>query len=158
MKKATLIFPVLGDFIYLGIKKQKYGAGLLNGWGGKHKNPDLLIVATALREFREETNGATFDPKDLEEVAIIEFYRAAEPLWECHVYFLHKWQGSLRESEEMGKGRPYHKSRLPYDKMMPSDAKWLPLVFDPERKGVIRGKAYYNQEMTKVIFMPEPAV
>jgi hypothetical protein len=154
MKKCTLIFPVHGGSIFLGIKQQKYGAGLYNGWGGKHKDHDTFIESTALREFREETGGATFEFKDLEEVAIIEFYRKGEPLFECHVYFLHKWHGKIRATSEMGRPKPFPKAAMPYGKMMASDAKWLPLVFDPNRKGIVRGKAYYSDDMTEVNFVP----
>lgn len=157
MHKCTLIFPVHRKYIYLGRKKQKYGAGLYNGWGGKHEDHDNSLLATAIREFRQETGGATFDPTDLELMAVIEFYKGGVLIFECWVYFLSRWQGELGETAEMGEGHPYPISRLPLEEMMPGDKKWLPLICDPNREEILEAKVFYSEDMQEVLdFQVEP--
>lgn len=150
MKQCALVFPMQGKSIFLGIKKQKYGAGLYNGWGGKHKQGDIMLEATALREFREETGGATFEIRDLEEVAVVYFHQGVELVFECHVYFLYAWKGVLSDTPEMGRGRPFPCNDLPFDEMMAGDAKWLPLVCDEGQKNVLRIEMFYDESMQHV--------
>lgn len=155
MKTCALIFPVRGDFISLGIKLQKYGAGLYNGWGGKHKSDDLNELATALREFKEETGGATFEFKDLEPVAVVYFYQESELVFECHVYFLHKWQGDIFATSEMGSPEEFPKRSLPFERMMVGDAQWLPRVCDESRTGILYFQVYYSKDMTELLDFKE---
>lgn len=73
MKLTTIIFPIQDNYIFLANKKRGFGAGYLNGYGGKKQPDDLTIEDTAVRELQEEA-GVRALTQDLEKVAVIEFY------------------------------------------------------------------------------------
>jgi hypothetical protein len=147
MKSSTICFPEKGDIIFLSNKKRGFGVDLLNGYGGKQKPEDFSALDIAVREFGEEAEVATSHEK-LNEVAVIDFFRAEEHLYECHIYFCGDWTGELHETEEMGPPEPFPKNSLPYDRMWIGDQQWLPIICSGQK---IRGKMIYDKEMKKVL-------
>jgi len=145
MKISTICFLVRNNNIFLANKKRGFGAGFLNGYGGKQQREDLTIVDTALREMKEE-GGIVASPEDLEKVAIINFFEEDVWIFECHVFFCRSWQGEFKETEEMDAPRPYDISNPPYDRMWDADKVWLPIVCSRQK---IRAESRYNQGMTK---------
>lgn len=145
---ATLVFPKHDNIVYLALKKRNFGAGYLNGWGGKAEDVDGNVVkVTACREFVQEGN-VTITPDDIELVAVIYFYEKENLVFECHVYFLNKWEGEIQETEEMGPPQPFYIENLPYDQMWKADRIWLPLILKEGKK--IRAKAVYEKGMQEV--------
>ena len=97
MKISTICFPVRDGKIFLAMKKTGFGAGFLNGYGGKQEAGDASTEATALREMKEES-GVTVQLEDLEKVAVIDFFKGGQHIFECHVYFCHNWVGEFQET------------------------------------------------------------
>lgn len=147
MKITTLCFPISAEKVHLSIKKEGFGAGFLNAYGGKKKETDLSIEDTAVREIEEEC-GVIVEIKDMEKIAVIDFYRGSEHIYECHVFFFKKWKGEFRETEEMALAQGYDLNNIPFDKMWYSDRMWLPVVFSGRR---IKAKIYYDNEMNNVV-------
>jgi 8-oxo-dGTP pyrophosphatase MutT (NUDIX family) len=117
------------------MKKRGFGAGKLNGYGGKVHGGETIEEA-AVRELREE---AVIDakPSDLEKVAEIDFFFSDVPKvknWDqtVHVYFLRKWIGDPQETEEM-KPLWYELNVLPMDRMWVDDPYWLPAVLEGKK-------------------------
>lgn len=146
MKIATLCFPVGGDKVYLSLKKRSFGAGFLLGYGGKMGEDDKTVEDAAAREFAEES-GAVTAPEALEKVAVVDFFEEEKHLFECHVFFVRKWEGELVETEEMAAPELHPFNNLPYDRMWKGDIRWLPLIFSGQR---IKAKVTYFKEMNEV--------
>jgi 8-oxo-dGTP diphosphatase len=143
MKISTICYPVIAQSVYLANKKRGFGAGFLNGYGGKKQASDPSIEAAAIREMKEE-GGVT--ALRLERVAVIDFFEGEIQIFECHVFFCTEWRGAFRESEEMALPEAYPRDAMPYDLMWDADRVWLPLIFHGEK---IRARSYYNEGMTK---------
>lgn len=154
MKICTLAFPIRDGRVTLAPKKWKVGAGLLNGYGGKMEPQDGGEVdRTNVREFCEES-GARGWEHDMEKVAIVDFFKASEHIFQCHVYICHDWHGNICETNEMGPPEEFFSSAPPLDRMMPGDRHWLEKVFGGEK---IRAKVFYNADNTEVLdFQYEP--
>ncbi len=153
MKIATIIFPVRGNSVFLANKKQRFGAGFLNGYGGRQEPTDLTIEDTAVRELQEES-GIIAEKRDLEKVAIIDFFEVDNQIFECHVFFCRAWTGEFVETEEMAYPEAYPIDELPFDRMWHADRTWLPTVFLGKK---IRARSYYDEGMkTQVRFEEEP--
>jgi 8-oxo-dGTP diphosphatase len=142
--QSTLCFPVRGDFIFLSRKKKGFGAGWLNGYGGKVQEGEQVEEA-ARRELREES-GILASPADLEKVAVIDFFDGDRHIFECHAFFISQWSGEFQESEEMAYPESYNRLQLPLDQMWKADKEWLPLICAGKK---IRGTAIYKPGMAE---------
>lgn len=149
-KKCTLCFPVRGDKLYLPKKLRGFGEGFLNGYGGKWDRMDKTIVGCAIRELKQES-GVAVRSEDLEKVAIIDFFKGGEPLFECHVFVVRNWEGEFAASEEMGAPETFDLKALPFDKMWDADKVWLPLIFTKDGIKRIRAWSYYSADMKRQI-------
>jgi 8-oxo-dGTP pyrophosphatase MutT (NUDIX family) len=145
MKISTICFPVRDGKIFLANKKRGFGAGFLNGYGGKRNSEDLTIEDTAVREMEEE-GGIVASPGGLEKVAVINFFEEDVQIFECHVFFCRDWQGEFSETEEMSAPQPYDILNPPFDRMWNADRVWLPLVCSGQK---IQAISKYNKGMTK---------
>lgn len=70
-KKTTVVFPIQGDTILLGMKKRGFGANWWNGFGGKLESGESY-EASAVRETNEEV-GLIIEESDLILAAEIVF-------------------------------------------------------------------------------------
>ena len=133
MRQDTLVFLLNDDTqeILLAMKKRGFGAGKLNGVGGKVGQGES-IEAAATREAHEEA-GIHIEKKDLLKVAELTFHFAGKPDGDinCHTFFARAWAGEPKESEEMAP-EWFSQSNIPYDKMWVDDKYWLPLVLRGE--------------------------
>jgi len=144
MRDVTIIFPMAENKIFLGRKKRGFGAGKVNGFGGKFRKEDITVEKTALREFFEET-GASGEEGQLVKVAEIEFYfpeKKSDWNQKAHVYFLYRWEGEMRESEEMTI-EAYSLDRIPYSEMWDTDQHWLPPLISRKK---VKGVFYFNDD------------
>ncbi len=152
MKKATICFCIQDDRVLLGMKKESFGAGKWNGFGGKVE-PDESPLAAAVRELYEES-GLTASEQDLKQVALVRFYFDKEPKFECHVYLTHAWQNEPIETQEM---RPqwFPLNALPFEDMWAADAMWIPLILNGE---VIEAEVNFSADGKTVLdFSHKPA-
>lgn len=130
--RRTLLFLVReDDMILLAMKKRGFGAGLLNGVGGKLDQGESLEEAM-VRECQEEI-GVT--PTSWEKVAELDFTFPPNSKFEhlnVHTYVADEWSGEPAETEEM---RPeWHDTRhIPYSGMWDDDKYWLPLIMRGEK-------------------------
>lgn len=142
MKLTTLCFLIKDDKVLLSEKKKGFGAGFLNGYGGKVKEDETPELAIC-RELVEEA-GVVVEQDNLEKVAVIDFFDGDTYIFECYVYFAKDWKGELTESEEMATPKWFDRETAPYDRMWKADREWLPLIFSGKK---IHGKAYYKPGM-----------
>jgi ADP-ribose pyrophosphatase YjhB (NUDIX family) len=130
MRQTTLLFLVKDNQILLAMKKRGFGQGNWNGVGGKPE-PNEKIENTAVRETQEEIN---VTPKNISEVATLDFYFKDKPEWnqQVLVFVSNDWEGDPSESEEM-KPQWFDKNNLPFESMWPDDPFWLPLVLSGKK-------------------------
>lgn len=128
IKETTLCLLIRGSRILLGMKKEHFGEGKWNGFGGKKKLEDRTIEAAAIRELEEESH-VVAEPEDLERIARVKFFEGDTLLWNCTVFVLRQWHGNPRETKEM---RPkwFDLDALPYDEMWAGDHLWWPLILE----------------------------
>ncbi len=135
MRPVTLIYCIRDNSVLLGLKKRGFGAGKINGYGGK-VHPGEDIAEAAVRELSEEAK-MTGKRTDLEKIAEIDFFFPevpAEKDWNqtVHVYVLRKWIGEPQETEEM-KPEWHTFDTIPLEKMWIDDPYWLPRVLRGEK-------------------------
>jgi 8-oxo-dGTP pyrophosphatase MutT (NUDIX family) len=113
------------------------------------------IEFAAAREVEEEA-GLKITNGGLKKGAVILFYFGENPVFECHVFLAHEWEGESQESDEM---RPqwFPVNGLPYKQMWPSDLYWLPAVVQGYKLSAIchfdvDGKVVEKFEMTRTDF------
>lgn len=125
MKQATLCYLFRDSEVLLGMKKVRFGAGKWNGFGGKVEVGEAVENAV-VREVKEES-GIIVHATSLKKVAVLQFYFAENPIFECHVFTAHEFSGEPQENEEMAPSW-FSLDKLPYKDMWPSDLYWLPAV------------------------------
>ncbi len=129
MKKETLCFLIDWDSrkILLGMKKEGFGHGKYNGFGGKIEQGETIEKA-AIRELYEETKIRASE-SDIKRVGKFDFSFFEKEEWNrvVYVYFINKWVGDPKESEEMFP-KWFNFKEIPFDIMWKSDSYWLPLV------------------------------
>lgn len=146
MRDATLCFLLEGEGegrrILLGMKKRGFGVNKWNGFGGKI-NEGESVEEAACRELFEEA-GVIVQREELAKMGEIYFYFPHEEKWDqvVHVYFIRKWNGQPRESEEM-KPQWYDVGSIPYDSMWVDDEYWLPKVLEGKR---VKGKFVFGED------------
>lgn len=138
MKVRTICLVTDGPKILLGMKKEGFGAGRWNGFGGRIEDGET-VEAAAVRELAEES-GITAAADALEKVAVVTCHFSGNPEVELHVFRVAFWQGEPAESKEM---RPewHDLERMPWHEMWDGDRRWLPLVRDyrlPDKAAVRR--------------------
>lgn len=149
---AVLVFPINKNErqILLATKSRKIGAGCWNGYGGGIKNNESPKQA-AKRELREES-GLIVSDSGLSKAAVINFRNTKRDgssfICKVHIYFAHQWRGEIKETAEMKNPTWFSISKLPLNKMMPADKKWLPIVLEGQK---IIATANYGPFQKKLI-------
>jgi 8-oxo-dGTP pyrophosphatase MutT (NUDIX family) len=129
MDDATLIFPLQGGRVLLGLKKRGFGNGRWGGFGGKVEAGET-VVASAVRELYEEASLQVAE-SNLRYVGRLTFLFPFKPAWDqvVYVFLVEQWAGDAAESEEM---RPawFAPAEIPYQQMWQDGRYWLPIVLD----------------------------
>ena len=135
----TVVIIHQSSKVLLGMKKVRFGNGKYNGFGGKVKEGETLEEA-AIREVMEE---ATITIQNPEKIGEILFHFQTEE--QDHLVYFFKtsqFTGNPTESEEM-KPEWFEETKIPYDRMWPSDKYWLPLLLNGKK---FIGKVTFNKD------------
>ena len=118
---GTLLFLLRDDEVLLIHKKTGHGAGRINGPGGK-LDPGEGVIACACREVFEEVGLVVHDAAVGLEMRFVE---RDGPQWLGFTRTATELAGDLRETRE---AKPFWCpiADVPYDRMWPDDAIWLP--------------------------------
>jgi 8-oxo-dGTP diphosphatase len=121
--RANLLFIVRENQILLIRKKRGFGAGKINGPGGK-VDPGESALDAALRETFEELD---IMPIGAEEQGELHFqFRDGDSL-HCAVFLAREFLGQPRETDEaVPLWTPL--DQIPYEEMWADDRLWLPLL------------------------------
>ena len=149
-REYSLAFLLRDDEILLAMKKRGFGAGKLNGAGGKVE-PGETIEQAMVRECQEEL---TITPTTFHKVAYHDFILGADTdqPWHqrAHAFIVTEWEGEPAETEEMAPGW-VKLSDIPYDQMWDDDIHWLPLVLEGKLLDTTFTFNSDEQMMTKAI-------
>lgn len=125
-KLLTLCIIQKEGQVLLGLKKQGFGAGRWNGFGGKVEEGET-IEAAAIRETKEESG---IDVIAFKKVAVIEFeFHNIPRVHEVHAFLVTEFTGKHQESDEM-KPQWFAVEDIPYNQMWPDDKHWLPQLLE----------------------------
>lgn len=145
MRREVLVFPIKDKTVWLAPHKRGKLQGKLNGYGGGVAHTDRSARAAACREFSEEAGAVTWEGA-LRYRTTIFVYRGGVPFVAIEVFFAVDWYGDLKESEEMGPPESYPFDQLPYARMMPADADWVPKVLDDDIR--FSATIHYSADLT----------
>lgn len=122
-QRANLCFVVRDGEVLLIRKKRGFGAGKINGPGGKI-DPGETPLASAVRETYEELG---IRPLDAELRGELHFQFRDGYSLHCAVFLARQFEGEARETDE---AIPLWTSldAIPYDDMWADDRYWLPLL------------------------------
>jgi len=125
-QKTTILFPVQGDNVILGMKKVGFGKYWWNGFGGKVE-PGETYREAAVREVREESGLVV---RGLTHVANLHFYFDDELGVVSRAYISTDFTGTPVETDEMAPAL-FPINQLPFGAMWPADEFWVPSALDP---------------------------
>lgn len=141
--KKILTLCIIHDHprVLLGLKKRGFGQGRWNGFGGKVEAGETVEQA-ALRELAEE---AKVRITEIKKHGIIEFEFIGETeILEVHIFKGLGLAGEPTETEEM-KPQWFDIKDIPFEKMWPDDAFWLPLFLEDK---IFKGKFLFKDSNT----------
>jgi len=153
MKKPDKVFTVClvvrdGREVLLAKKKSRFGAGLLNGYGGKVRI-GKGIEAEAKRELKAESGLTAL--KMAEAGFLVFKFQKEGKIYHCYFYRVDEFKGKLKETDEMEMGQWYklEKKAIPSDQMWEGDKLWMPYFLGGKK---FHGWVLYNNvEEKKVI-------
>lgn len=149
MRQVSLCLAIREDRglitqILLAMKKRGFGQGRWNGLGGKIdlEKGDKNVFDCAIREPEEE---AKIIPRNLEKVAIFDFYfpeHKKENNQQVHLFLIREWEGEPKETEEM---RPqwFETGIIPYDEMWDDDKYWMPHILEGKK---MKAKFFFDEQ------------
>ncbi|TAK95887.1 8-oxo-dGTP diphosphatase [Patescibacteria group bacterium] len=112
-----------GDKLLLGLKKQGFGEGRWNGFGGK-LDAGETIEECAQRETREEIG---VEIEAMEKFALMQFEFYGKPdVIEVHAFDVKKYSGEPKEIEKLIP-QWFDIKDVPFRDMWPDDPFWYPL-------------------------------
>lgn len=122
---AVLCHILVDDKLLLIRKRRGFGAGLLNGPGGRVEEGEGVYEA-ALREVKEELNVTPIRPEPAG-VIRFEFVDEEVPDWVIFVFISRDLVGAPSPTDE-AEPRWTPIDEIPYEEMWDDDRIWLPLM------------------------------
>jgi len=142
--RAVLCFLLRDSEVLLIRKKKGFGAGKINGVGGRLE-PGERPEEAAVREVFEEVGVRV---RSLEPAGALEFYSVdSEPDWLVYVFRSRDFEGEPRESDEAAP-RWYKLTELPLREMWEDDMVWLRYALSGKR---VVGKFWYDREYSRLL-------
>ncbi len=143
MKTLTLSLFVKDGKVLLAMKKDGFGKGKWNGYGGKLKEGET-ILAGALREIEEES-GMHIKESDLDERGSIDFYFTDKAEWNqrVHIFRVMHAHEEPKDTEEMINPQWFLFSEIPYTEMWAGDDIWIPYLLRGEK---FTGEFHFSEE------------
>lgn len=143
--------PERGAEVLMGLKQTGFGVGRIVTLGG-HVEPGESPAQAAVREVFEES-GVTVAEADLEHAGTIEFIFPARPEWDMStvVFRAQTWTG---EPEPSGEIVPawYPVDGVPYGRMWPDSALWMPEVLAGRDFNAVVTLADDNESVAGIVF------
>ena len=128
MKKqlTTLLLILQDNQILLAEKKRGFGAGKINGIGGKVKNGETIEEAM-IRETQEEIGVTPTNFTKMATISFDEWVNDEEKQVIMSVFIARNYVGKIVETDEM---RPkwFNLNNIPYEQMFEDDKIWMPEV------------------------------
>uniref|UniRef100_A0A8C5P1M2 Oxidized purine nucleoside triphosphate hydrolase n=1 Tax=Jaculus jaculus TaxID=51337 RepID=A0A8C5P1M2_JACJA len=140
----TRVLVLKPQQVLLGLKKQGFGAGRWNGFGG-HVKEGETIKDGAKRGLREK-RGLTTDMLHKVGRTVFEFVGAPEPM-EVHILYMDSVHGTPTSEET----RPqwFQQDQIPFGDMLPDDKYWFPLLFQKKKfHGLFHGFFKFQDQDT----------
>lgn len=125
--------------VLLGMKKDGFGKGRWNGFGGKLETGENINEGL-VREFQEEC-GIT--PTKFEKRGVIYFrFKDYPEILEVNIFAINEYKGEPIETDEM---RPkwFDVDSLPWKDMWPDDPLWFPLFKDGKK---FEGNVFFKNQ------------
>ena len=145
MKQTTLCTLVdrKKKKILLGMKKQGFGQGKWNGFGGKIE-PGESPEKAAVRELWEETGIHARKVRKVAEHVFLFPHVPPEKQWDnvMHVFLAEEWEGEPAESREM-KPEWFRFADIPFKRMWQDDSHWLPLILKGKN---VKGRFVFGED------------
>jgi len=130
-KVFTLCFVCKDSKILLAPKKSRWGAGLINAYGGKVRN-GRDIEAEARRELKAES---CISAVKMKQVGFMTFkFLDSGKEFECHYFRVDEFKGVPKETKEMGPPQWYkmNMKSIPFEQMWEGDKLWFPFFLRGE--------------------------
>lgn len=123
---CTLLYLVSNNRILLVRKTRGFGAGTLDGVGGKIESGESSSEA-AVREAKEEIGVTPSLFTKVADLHYLELFDGKEPA-HVHIdaYICEEWSGEPRATEEASDPKWYACDAIPYETMLPDLPYWLP--------------------------------
>ncbi len=121
----TLVYLMKGNKVLFIEKKRGFGAGFINGVGGKVEEGET-IEECAVHEVKEEVG---LKVKSLKKQGVILFINNNVEHILVHVFTSENFEGTPKESEE---AKPFwiEKDKIPFEKTWGDDKFWLPHILN----------------------------
>jgi 8-oxo-dGTP diphosphatase len=152
---ATLMFVVKDGEILLIEKKRGFGAGKINGPGGKI-DPGETLLECAVRETEEELCIRVKRPRKLGE---LHFAMSDVPDIRCHVFIARDFDGHPQETDE-AKPLWSRLDQIPFERMWKDDIFWVPLMLEERTflgRFVFEGEEVVWHDVETEVFWPSGA-
>ncbi len=120
----TLVLIHQGENVLLAMKKQRFGKGKYNGFGGGVEDGESHVEC-AIRETHEEGGIKIKNPNYVGRL-LFKFLDSDEQDHEVHFYKVVEYDGEPKETEEMNPTW-FHQDEIPYEEMWADDKHWMPL-------------------------------
>ena len=143
--------PGPGAEVLLGLKLTGFGSGKIVALGG-HVEPGETPAQAAVREVFEES-GVTVAETNLERAGTVEFVFPARPDWDMStvVFTARTWTGEPAPSSEIIPAW-YPVAEVPYGRMWPDSAQWMPEVLAGRRFAAVVTLAGDNESVAGIVF------
>lgn len=141
------------------MKTRKIGMGCWNGYGGGIEEGES-VVECAVRELEEES-GLKAMPEDLEKMAIVDFHNEKTDgslfVSRVHFFLAKNWGGEIKETEDgaMINHTFFDIKDLPYEKMMPADREFFPLILNGKKVLVESHYTLFQKELKRKVEIRE---